>query len=54
LRYLATKPDWELHRLVAEADHTKRLITMALDVQRTDGDVAEMLRGGGVRSEREE
>ena len=50
-RRLLEKPTWELDRLVADTEFTKRLIAIVLEEQRNGNDVAEVQRGGAVRSE---
>ena len=54
LRRLAEKADWELQRVAEEADHTKRLVAIVIEEQRRAHDVADLQRGGGLPSERED
>ena len=54
LRRLAAKAEWELQRVAVEADHTKHLVAIVIAEQRKAHHVAEPLRGGGLRSERED
>ena len=54
LRRLADKPRFELEQIAVEADHTKTLIGIVLDDERSQIDVAEPQRRDALRSGREE
>ena len=44
LRRLAEKPRFELEQLVAETEHTRKLVAIVLGHERTDEDVADLQR----------
>ena len=50
-RRLLEKPAWELTRLVADTEFTKRLIAIVLEEQRNQNDVADLQRGDALRSD---